>query len=172
MFKIPKKKSQTWFFDIIGGVTIFSIVMIIYFIFTSNISIYNNSNFDDIYNEANIISNTLISAGSPINWSSDSIKEAGITNGNYRLNASKLKNLSSLDYSGLKLLLKTRYEYLIFLEDRNSKVLDINGIEYIGKAGLTRDNIKSIEAPDTLISTRRFLIYNSDIICMVIYLWE
>lgn len=166
------KKSQIWSLDLIAGVTAFVFIMTIYFIFTGNIADNNKSNFDEIYNDIGVLSDTLLSEGSPANWSADSVEEVGLTNGAYRLNISKLKNISSLDYSTLKVLLKTRYNYLIFFENKSHDVIEINGLEYIGKLGLTKENIMEQEEPETLVTIKRFMIYGPDIITMVVYSWE
>jgi len=166
------KKSQVWTVDLAAGITIFSIIIIIYFVFTSNISEQPTTGLNDIYKDTSVVSSTLLSAGYPLNWNITNIEKAGLTNGNYRLNQSKLTNMSSISYSKLKLLLKTKYDYLIFFESRNGNLLSFNGIEYIGKTGTTKINIKEKEKPKSITALKRFLIYNDNIITMVIYLWE
>lgn len=155
-----------------AGVTVFLFLMIVYFIFTSNLSVSTATNFNELYNDASVLSETLISAGIPENWNESNVKEAGITNGDYRLNVPKLKNLSVINYSSSKSLLKTRFDYIVFFENKNGDTLNISGTQYIGKSGVTKDNLKEVETPSNLVSIRRFLIYNSDIIIMVAYLWE
>jgi hypothetical protein len=176
MNKITKNKaSQIWILDLIVGVTIFILIMVVYFIFVNNISSSKDSKIADIQNEILIISETLMSAGSPENWTSAQLNDAGITNGNYLLNESKLSNLSNINYQSQKQLLKTKYDYLVFFENRTSDLMTINGIQYIGKWQvnnvLDRDNIKELEKPKTVVSLRRLLVYKSDIISMVIYSW-
>jgi hypothetical protein len=166
-----KNKSQFWTLDLVTGVTVFMILMVSYFIFTNNISQYNEVEIDGLYDDIAIVSSSLITEGSPDNWDIDSVKELGITEGKHRLNITKLQRLSTLEYPRRKLLLKTRYEYLIFFENKSNEVMEIGGIEYVGKAGLTRDNIEETEKPKNLVSTRRFLIHDNDIITMVVYLW-
>lgn len=167
-----RKKGQIWSFDLIAGVTVFTFMIVVYFIFSNNISQNDASNFNELYNDAIILSETLLSAGSPVTWNLSNVEEAGITNGDYRLNISKLGNLSSIDYSLSKNYLKTRFDYLVFFEDRIGEVIDFGGMKYIGKNSVTKDNIKSLEDPSTLISIKRFLIYGTNIVTMVIYVWE
>ncbi len=45
------RKSQIWTLDLLAGITIFSIVVVIYFIFANNISDYNESDLNEIYND-------------------------------------------------------------------------------------------------------------------------
>lgn len=163
--------AQVWTLDLIVGVTVFLFLIMVYLIFTNNISASSASNFNEIYSDIVVVSDTLMSTGSPQNWTDGSVIEAGITDGKQRLSITKLQNLSSLDYSRLKTLLKTRYDYLIFFENRSSGLMNLSNVEYIGKPGLTKENLKDAD-PYTIVSIRRFLIYESDIITMVIYLWE
>ncbi|MBD3163923.1 hypothetical protein GF323_01875 [Candidatus Woesearchaeota archaeon] len=164
------KKSQMWSLDLIAGITLFLIVVALYFIFVANFS--ESEELDQLYSNAIFVSDTLMSAGLPENWTASVVEEVGITNGEYRLNSSKITNLSSLDYANLKLLLKTRYDYLIFFENRSGSVLSISGIKYIGNPALNKTNIKEIENPDNLVSIKRFLFYKERIITMVLYLWQ
>lgn len=163
------KKAQVWTIDLIAGVTIFLIMIVFYMIFTNNIS--SGTNLKEINNEAIVLSNTLLSAGAPFNWTKDNVAQVGITDGKYRLDEAKLQNASAIDYYQLKLLLKTKYDYLIFFEKRDSGLLNISGISYLGKEGMAKNNITS-QKFDTLVSLKRFLIHNNEIITMVVYLWE
>jgi len=165
-------KAQIWTIDLMGGVTIFLIVVVSFFVFTSNIADQNRSNVGEIYEDISVVSDSLLSEGSPSNWTIDNIKEVGITDGDHRLNTTKLQNIDSLSYSGLKSLLKTKYDYMVFFENKSNDILNINGVDYISKPGLTKDNIKGMEDPDDLVSIKRFLIYDSEIIMMVVYLWQ
>ncbi len=165
------KDAQVWTLDLIVGVTVFLFLIMIYLTFTNNISASSASNFNEIYDDIVVASDTLVSTGSPQNWTAGNVTEVGITDGKQRLSITKLQNLSSIDYSRLKTLLKTRYDYLIFFENRSSGLMNLSNIEYIGKPGLTKENLKDAD-PYTIVSIRRFLIHESDIITMVIYLWE
>lgn len=162
-------KAQVWSIDLIAGLTVFLLTIVLYFIFTNNMSNINKSSFSEIYNEMSTVSDTLMLGGSIENISNG---EVGITNSHYRLNVTKLNYFNSMDYNQLKLLLKSRFEFLFFFEDRSGQVMDINDISYVGKPGITKESIRENEKPRSLILTRRFLIYDGDIITMVVYLWE
>lgn len=53
--------------------------MIMYFVFTNNISNYSEASVDSLYHNSLIITNSLISAGIPHNWNSTNIIEMGLT---------------------------------------------------------------------------------------------
>jgi hypothetical protein len=167
-----KKKSQIWTIDMIAGLTIFLLALVVYFIFSSNVTDTQKHALNNIYNDAATVSSILMTKGTPTDWNNLTVQEIGITNGNYRLNESKFHNLSAIEYGKTKLLFKTKYDYLVFFENRTSEVLNISGVIYIGETGLTKDNIKEIKSPENLISIKRYLIYNSDIVTMVVYLWQ
>jgi len=166
------KTAQIWTLDLIAGMVLFLIVIVMYFMFSNTMLQPQDETYADIYRSLEIVSGSLMTSGNPLNWTADDVNAIGITNGNYRLNTSKLANFSTLDYSEAKLLLKTNYEYLIFFENRSDDVIPLFGQSYFGKPGITRDNIQQIERPKTLLLTKRFLIYNSEIIVMEVYLWE
>jgi len=153
----------------IGGITLFLIMVVIYFTFINNLS-SGGADFSSLYDETIILSDTLLSAGSPANWTANSVDEIGVTDGKYRLMQSKWRNLSTMDYSKQKLLLKTKYDYLIFFENKDENVLNINGTEYAGFSGLNKDTVKN-QKYEELISIKRLLIYNNTIITMVVYSW-
>lgn len=166
-----RKKAQAWSIDLIAGITIFLIAITSYFIFVNNLPKENN--LSNIYDEAVIVSDKLLSIGSPENWTYQNIEQPGITDGEYRLNSSKLKNLSAIEYSRLKLLLNTKYDFLIYFQDKDKNTLNISGIKYISKThSLNKTNIEEIEDTKNMISIRRFLVYNKSIVQMVLYSWD
>ncbi len=166
------KKSQVWTLDMITGVVLFLTVMVMYFLFSSNFLQSQDATFTDIYRSLEIVSGSLMTEGVPSNWTAGDIREIGITNGNYRLHVSKLSSLANMNYSTSKLLLKTQYDYLLFFENKSDDVMMLAGQPYFGKPGVTKDNIEQLEQPDTLLLAKRLLIHNSEIITMVVYLWE
>ncbi len=148
------------------------IVVVVFLFFSTNIVNFEQADFEEIYQEAAILSDTLISAGTSAQENISTGNEISITNGNHRINYSKLENVSNLGYSALKLRLKTKYDYLIFFENESRQVISIENVTYIGKSGLTKENFKSVEQPQSIISLSRFLTYDSRIVTMNIYLWE
>lgn len=173
---ILNKKSQVWTIDLIAGISLFILTIVIFFIFAKNPAASEVSDFNDINADAGTVSSSLISAGVPNNWNLSTVEEIGITNGRYRLNRTKLAYLKEINYSNAKLLLKSKYDYIIFFENKNSEVLEFldlasNDFSYIGKSNVTKENIYE-EEPLGLVISRRFLIMESNIISMVVYIWE
>ena len=167
-----KRNGQIWTLDLIAGVVVFTIVIIVYFIFTNNISSRTENNFNDMYETSLIVSDSLISSGIPQGWNSTTVEEIGLTQGNYRINTSKLYYFKQIEYSDTKALLKTKYDYIFFFMDKSDNLLALNGTSYYGKAGITKDNLNELESPGTIISSTRLIIFNSSIITMEVYLWE
>jgi len=77
-----------------------------------------------------------------------------------------------LDYGRTKLFTNTKYDFILFFENKSHDVIEVYNIDYIGKPGIQKDNIQDLENPEYLLSMRRFLIYESEIISMVVYVWD
>ncbi|MBR9700030.1 hypothetical protein GOV09_06230 [Candidatus Woesearchaeota archaeon] len=166
------RKSQVWITDLTAGIIIFLFAIVIYFIYTDNLSNFGNENIDETYADAAALSDLLMKAGSPPNWDISTVKEIGLTGDDFRLNETKLTSLSSLDYSRSKLLLKTRYDFLFFFENNSNDVQTLAPGTYFGKPGVSKENINEVEDPFILITVKRLLIHDSDILTMVVYVWE
>jgi hypothetical protein len=88
------------------------------------------------------------------------------------LDSKKLANLSIIEYEKLRFNLNSKYDFVIFFENKTDSPIEINGVTYVGKQGINKDNVYEKEEPTALIQHKRFLIYDSNIITMVIYLWQ
>jgi len=165
-------KAQIWTMDLIAGISVFMIAIVIYFVFTNNISNYDDTKFEELYSSSIVLSDSLLTEGYPFNWTSGNVTEIGLTNNNHRINESKIYNFKNLDYLNSKGMLKTRFDYLFYFEDDKSDLFPVNGTDYFGKPTITKDNIKTLEDPSHLITTKRFVIFEDKILIMVIYVWR
>jgi hypothetical protein len=165
------RKGQVWTVDLIGGVTIFLIVLIVFVIFANNLTSLESQDISSVYAESIIVSEALLAHGPTENTS------LSLTSGFYRINASRFLSLSQMDYTSLKLDFGISHDYLVFFEEPNGSVITFavilgTPVQYIGKPGVTKENVHSTQSPQSIVSTKRFAIRNNDIITMVVYVWS
>ncbi|PIZ51247.1 hypothetical protein COY27_04465 [Candidatus Woesearchaeota archaeon CG_4_10_14_0_2_um_filter_33_13] len=164
MDKRNSKKAQIWSIDFIIALVLFSLALYFFYTYgTDNLNM-QNENFQEMYTNAEKLSDNLISSGYPINWTNSSVIILGLTDGNTRLDSNKVLEFSKIDYQTSKILLATRYDFQISFKDRDNQNLEILGTTILGK------NI-SIESPTTIVPVTRFVFYNSEIIKMEVLIW-
>jgi len=161
------KSAQIWGMDLVVGVIIFSVSLGIFYIFTLNDSGLSSEKVESLSNVGKIISNSILSEGSPVNWDSSNVLEIGIFSDG-KINETKLEsfyNLAVVDYPRTKIMFNSGYDYYFFLDDSmniSSKVVD-----GIGKPGVNRDNISS----ENLIKISRIVPYKGKLTNARIYVW-
>ena len=152
-------KGQVWSLDLFIGIIIFIGGFLLFYKFgIAQLSI-EQSGSTDLITDAKLLSNYLLSAGYPTNWTIDNVSLIGITDGNMKLVPGKLKNFSLIDYDQTKDIFSFSNDFYIFFEDRNNNNLTINTVSY------TEEDI------DNMIKITRFVNYDSDIVRMVVYVW-
>lgn len=155
---LNKKKAQIWYLDFMVGLIIFTIMVVVYYQFSSNFSEEFESDWEEMMVDSKSISSSLMSSGVPSNWTEDNITLLGITDGKYRINDTKLEQFGNMSYIEAKNKFRTRFDFYFFLEDEE-------GIKY-HEVGLNSTDSKF------LVATTRFVIHNSSIKRAVIHLWR
>src|SRR3989338_6629598 len=126
------KRGQAWGLDLIVATIIFTMGIIIFFIYSLNLSddteeILNNLNY-----AGNSIADNLLSEGSPLDWNSTNVKKIGLTSGN-KINETKLErfyDLNITDYQKTKSLFNTKYDYYVFFPE--PMIINSTSVEGIG----------------------------------------
>ena len=81
-----------------------------------------------------------------------------------------------MPYTTLKHNLKTKYDFLIFFENRTGNITTINGTTYLGitkdEPLITKNNVKTKTNLKNMLAVKRYLILDSEIITMVTYIWN
>jgi len=160
---MKKKKSQVWFLDFMVGITIFLIVIAIYFKYANNLTEDPSKKNAELIMDAKSISSALVTKGAPNPWNQTTVNVIGLTDGRQRIEDNKLLLFSNISYSDAKLKLRTTYEYYFSLEYLNKTPILIDGKDGIGKAPLDVKNSVVI---------KRVLIYNSSLVNLVVNIWE
>ena len=71
-------KSQTWSLDLIIAVVIFSVGIIIVYVYSINHPLEAKENFDDLFSQGNNILESILSEGYPLDWDSSSVTKIGV----------------------------------------------------------------------------------------------
>jgi len=165
------KKAQAWGVDIIVASVVFFITLFLFYQHYSNLASAESGDIDLLIQDSKTVSESLIEPGYPVDWNSTNVIRIGLTYDNQRLNETKLLYFSQIDYDESKKILNTKYDYLVFFYNHTGDIDSINGISNVGKPGVTPDNVYTQENPDKLVDISRFLIYESEIYRMVLYIW-
>lgn len=157
------KKAQVWYADFTIGLLLFLVVTVIYFQYTTNLSNQQETSLREMVLELKSVSSSLISPGYPDGWSESDVERIGLTDGNYRLNQTKLEQFYDIDHIDMLNKFNTRFNFYMELRDRSGNVIPIDGKDGAG-----------LEATDasSKVMMNRFVIYNSSMVKMVMYLWQ
>ncbi len=158
-----KKKAQAWGFDLMIASFIFLFAIFSFFLFASNYSFSDEENFQVLQYEGEIISDSLLSEGSPIDWNNDNVERIGLlTDG--KINQTKLDRfyyLAEEDLNRTKSLFNVKNNY--FVNFSKQIVVDGNFIDGIGNSNFNSDNLVRID---------RVSIYNNEPIILTIYITD
>lgn len=158
------KKAQAWGFDLIIASIIFTAGIIIFYIYSLNLSDNTEETLNTLIYEGNSVANNLLSEGSPKDWTLDNVQEIGIHSKD-KVNETKLYFfylLSETDYQRTKSLFNTEYNYYIFFPDP----ININGtlIEGIGR-------VPPLDSKN-LIKITRLTVYKEKPAILSVDIWE
>jgi len=165
------KKAQIWTLDLMIAIVMFVLALLSVYQYMLSLDKNEIGNIDELGREAQLISDHLLSKGTPEGWTINDVREIGITDGEFRIDENKWLSLSQLDYYTTKQLFNTRYNYYIYFVDPSGNTVTINGVEGFGKSGIDPSNIEDIETK-RMIKINRLAAYDSEIIKMVLYIWQ
>ncbi len=154
--------------DLVIATFIFSIALTFFYFYTLNDRNSPKETIESLALQGKSISDSLLSAGFPEDWTESNVVEIGIeTSG--KINETKLEqfyNLTQNDYEKTKRLFNIKSDYIVFFD----KEIDFGFVkaDSIGKPGSNRTNIK----PKNLIKVERIVIYRDLPAKMTIYVFE
>jgi hypothetical protein len=152
-----RRRAQVWYIDFMVGLLILITSLFIYYQYQGNLLDQSDVEWQEMIIDSKAITSSLISAGYPTNWTNETVEVIGLTDGDYRLNTTKVMLFRNISYKRARELLKTRFNFYFFVQDENgTKFYD---------AGLNETD------PSFLVQTTRFVIYNSSLHRMVLHLW-
>jgi len=166
---MSKKKGQFSHGDFIIGFVVFTLALVLFYKYYPHLSPGQEVG-DELLTEGKLISDSFLSEGYPNDWTTGNVVMIGLTNGNSVLNETKLINFYSMDYQETRDVLNIKYDYYLYFTYKNGSVILINGTQGKGYPGVTPYNADSIET-DKLTKISRLVLYDSNIIKMVLLLW-
>lgn len=165
--------------DFAIALLLFIFTLVAYFSYMYNFQNQEKGELDTLITDAQALSSSLVLSGYPSDWDSTNVIRIGITN-DQRINSTKIYFFKQLKYNETKKKFATAYDYFVFFTDDKGVVLNINGTcgignpavgaTYVGGACMPI-NITNIN-PKKLVKTERYLIYNSTVVKMIVYLWQ
>lgn len=169
-------KAQIFLFDLMISVAIF-VTAVVIFIFISNNLYSNGDDFSIVVENSNAISSSLLSAGEPADWTEDNVAIIGIADDSYMLNFTKVQRLHNLSLENSSRIFGTNSNFAIFFKDLDGTVLNLDGCAY-SNSGLVVQNISlsvcenfTITPDNHLVNVERLVMYNFDIIKIVVQAW-
>ena len=155
------RKAQFYYVEFMVTLTLFIFVLAIFANAFADIS--QSKGYDDISLQADSISGQLMSEGSPKNWTQANVQKIGITSGRGRIDEQKLLKFANMSYANAKEKFNLNYDYYVFLENSTGSRIPVAGKQGIG---LLSNSSK------TLVKVVRFPIYKSDIVRLIVYVWQ
>ena len=179
ILKSIKAKGQVFYTDFTVATLIIVTAILIYYGYVGNSSLESGSSLNEMIADVNTISSSLVTSGSPENWTASNVQRIGITNGAQRILDDRVEEFQDVDYNNSREHFSTRFDYAVFFESRNGTVMPFDGECAIGHPGIVVDFngscIKpdlSIFSPKKTVRDTRMLVHNSEIVRMNIYLWS
>jgi len=163
-------KAQAWGFDLIVAMIIFSVGIVVFFIYSINQPNEAKETLEKLNYDGKLITESILSNGYPENWDSENVISIGILN-NGKINETKLGNFYSLsqsNYDTTKILFNTKYDYFFFLDENMTSItVDVDGI---GKSGVNKNNMNNINS-ENLVKISRFVSYKDKPMTAYLYIW-
>ena len=91
--------------DFVIGMIVFSLVLITYYTYTTNISKEDSSVMANLVSDSKTLSSILLNEGFPSTWTSETVTRMGLTDNNQIIDANLLIESSKIDYDKTKKLL-------------------------------------------------------------------
>jgi len=152
-----KKGGQAWGFDLVVGTVIFVIGILSFYFYTTNLSGGEGDVIQQIQQNGELIADSLMSEGSPLDWNPDNVVRIGLLSED-RINETKLDNFRSLaesDYNRAKSLFRVNSEYFVYLGSDSAN-------------GIGRDSTDAVN----LIKITRVVVHNQSITTLNVYSWN
>jgi|SRR3989338_10543838 len=169
-----KNKAQGWGTDLVVAVTIFTLGLVAFYIYSLNSPGEAEEKINTLYYNGKILANTVLSEGYPISWNTDNVIKIGILSDN-KINETKLKYFyelakTELGYNKTKSKFDLSYDYYFYL----NQDMEIDGVaepvKGIGKPDFDKENIPN--NIKNLIKITRYTIYQNKPMTAYFYIWE
>src|SRR3989338_5950944 len=123
-----RNKAQVWFMDFAVALVIFSVVLVSYYTYTTNISKQDAIVLNELISDSKLVSSSLMSAGFPGSWDNYTVQRIGLTGNDQKADDERVFQFGEIPYNRTKSLLGTPYDYLLFFLNQSNGQVNINGV--------------------------------------------
>jgi hypothetical protein len=177
------RKGQMWISDLMISLLLFMAAAFLAFTIMMN-SFSTGSGHAKVKADAARISEYVLSEGTPKDWNITNVIRPGLLTGK-RLDYDKTylaMNLTNSSYSAVKPMIQTDYDFLIVFEKKNGTMIPFQDYCGFGRNDIVHKdetppmtcqsvNLSGIKY-DNLARIDRFVVYDSEIVRMVVYVWD
>jgi len=160
------------------GLFVFVACMILFYKFAPNIEKQDFATLEDVYLDAQTLSDALTTTGYPENWTEDSVERIGLVSRGNIINETKLlsfQNLTLDDYENVKTTFNIRAEFVVFFTDKEGSCVNLSNVHHVGHSAIVSDgkrlNMSGIEHSN-LAALTRIAVFNGSIVKVVVYTWS
>ncbi|MFH1591718.1 MAG: hypothetical protein ABIC95_07395 [archaeon] len=167
-----RKTGQMMFLELMIAALLFAAAISIYYAYGPHEN--GHSNIADLTREARLISDSLISRGHPVGWTLMDVERIGLTDGENRLNTTKLEQFANITYEDARFSLGASYDFVVTIEETDGTPIPIPYAENdtIGMPGMTPDFVLTMEGVTGAIQTERIVVYRGKLITLRVLVWE
>jgi hypothetical protein len=158
---MKRKKAQAWGFDLMVALVIFLGGILFFYFYAFNYQNDSEELFQVMHREADTIADSLLSEGSPPDWTSSNVIRIGLLT-DERIDENKLSEFYAMDYNVTKLLFRIKDEYYIYFEEPMNIV---GGFSVVG-IGMNSSSAANI------VNVERIVVYNNSIKTMHVNVWN
>ncbi len=176
--RLTVSKGQVWYTDFIIGTIILLTMVVVFFISMHNLEETRETHAGTLIREGSTITDSLTTSGLPNAWTNDTVVQLGVVD-NQRVNLAQLDAYKNVTYANQRRLLRTVADFVFFFEQRDGCIIARNNTRLYGSPEMTTPNISCVTAGmiDTsiagnLIPITRYVLYDSDPVRMVTYVWN
>ncbi|PIN70516.1 hypothetical protein COV93_01205 [Candidatus Woesearchaeota archaeon CG11_big_fil_rev_8_21_14_0_20_43_8] len=166
MIKRKNRDGQVWFLDFMVSILMFTILVATYYGYLESQTDNNEEIIESLLLDVRTATDALVSSGYPQNWTNDEVLRIGITDGDHRINQTKLDHFTAMDYNLTRKLFGTYSNYYFYIQYKNgSKKWLNNSGQYYGLNS-------SQPSAAYIVQSQRVLIDNRSIVVLNMHMWR
>jgi hypothetical protein len=165
--------------DFILAIFIFSLCLVLYYKILPNVQSQELNNLNNVYLDAKIVSESLVTQGYPPGWNRTDVQRIGITDGGSIINYTKLyrfRNMTLEDYNRTRSRFGIKSDFAVFFTGKDGLPANLSGIWYVGNPRTEPGPGGAVSmggvSHNNLAGLTRILVYNRSIVNMVVYAWQ
>lgn len=158
-------RAQVWYTDFMVGILVFVIVITTYFYYVEHTQYSDDTLMSSLIAESKTISELLVSEGYPADWTPSNVTNVGLTDGGARMNLTKLSNFNSWSYEERRGYIHTTKDYYFYIEY-------LNGTRFNELCADPGSGCVEWNSSYHLAQGTRLLVHDSDIVRMVLYIYQ